>query len=190
MEHPLRSEATAAPVAPSSWLLGQLAATTDAFLHRVPTPLETAWASFLDRWCWTWFGTYTFHESVHAERADKLWRVYTNQLNVQLTSRKWWKHGAGFPWVRASERQRRGALHFHSLMGGAAVDVPGRWLASEALWEELGGGIARVERIETKGAVAAYVSKYVTKDGEIAVGGELARVEWEAELARLRARLL
>ncbi len=190
MSDPLLSEATATLPAASTSILDGLAAPTAGVFYQ-PPPLVVAWCSFLGTWCWSWFGTFTFHEVVHPERADKLWRHYVRKLNDGLYGMRWRKNNyAGLPWVRALEYQQRGAIHFHCLLGAGGVGVPGRWLAAEALWEELGGGIARVERIATQGLVAAYVAKYVTKAGEIELGGELGNVEWESMLIRLRARLL
>lgn len=137
--------------------------------------LATNWIVFLDRYRFDWFFTGTFREAIHAEEADKRWRRFTNDLNRQLYGRRWMRrpHG-GIYWARASERQRRGVLHFHALMGDwQGLDEKARRLTWMDNWNDL-AGFAQIERIVDETAVRRYLSKYVVKDGEIELSDNLA----------------
>jgi len=76
-------------------------------------------------------------------------------------------------WVRATELQRRGAVHYHVLMGGERLATERRldWMDK---WYTLAGQ-ARIDVPESAGAVIGYCSKYVTKGGEIDFSPTLGR---------------
>jgi hypothetical protein len=76
-------------------------------------------------------------------------------------------------WVRASEPQRRGAIHFHALLGGAGLSEVRR-LSHMDKWNEL-AGYARIMPPVSNDAVRRYCAKYVVKGGEIDLGGPLER---------------
>lgn len=130
--------------------------------------LRDAWADFLSVYTFQWFATLTFETNVHPEAALKRWRFYTNQLNRSLYGRRWQKkeHG-GIYWILGIERQRRGVIHFHALIG--AVDDLNK-IASRLFWMDYWNelaGFARIEAIRSDDAVLRYVTKYVVKDGDI-----------------------
>lgn len=127
--------------------------------------LRDCWAELLNRWLWDWFATLTFRDDPHPEKADKLFRVWVSKLNRKLYGVRWAKHGKGVRWVRATELQRRGVIHYHVLMGGDRLPNERRldWMDT---WNEL-AGFARIEVPENAGAVVGYCSKYVVKGGEI-----------------------
>jgi len=132
---------------------------------------SASWASFLGRYNWFWFCTFTFRESVHPERAEKLFQVLVCMINRQLYGRRWYKKGRSIRWVRAMEMQKRNVLHYHALIGGdraQLLDAAG----FQEVWYEM-AGIARISPLEAKDAALAYVSKYVSKGGQIDLGGPL-----------------
>ena len=134
--------------------------------------LTEAWSSFLDRWPWDWFATLTFRgDAVHPETAEKRFRVWISKINRTLYGPRWAKHGKGVRWVRALERQRRGVVHFHALIGGDRL-VELRRLTWMDKWDEL-AGFARIEPPRSSEAVRRYCAKYVIKGGEIDMGGPL-----------------
>ena len=47
------------------------------------------WAAFLGRFSWFWFCTFTFRDTVHPERADKLFHVLMCMMNRRLYGRRW-----------------------------------------------------------------------------------------------------
>lgn len=117
---------------------------------------------------WVMFCTFTFQTDVHPERAIKLFRVWTMKLNRDLYGPRFWKHPAmkGLLWVLAVERTKNWRVHLHAIIGGNDAGKVHR-LRSMELWEKLGGGFARVEKMRTVGAAAAYCTKYVLKEDEL-----------------------
>lgn len=144
----------------------------ESYDHRQEVVLQ--WRSFLERWEWDWFCTFTFRDHVHPEKADKAFRVLMVKINRALYGSHFYKHPEiGVRWVRAIELQRRGVLHYHALLGAQGLkDL--RRLAYMDKWDEL-AGFARIEAIRSPLAVMRYVSKYVLKagGGEIDLGGPL-----------------
>lgn len=145
-----------------------------------PPALREAWAGFLGRWSWDWFATLTFRSDVHPEAAAKRFHVWESRINRQLYGRRWSKHGRGIRWVRASESQRRGVIHFHAMIGGPKVDELRRlsWMDE---WADLAGW-ARIEPPRSAVAVQWYCAKYVVKGGEVDLGGRLDAPDPEPSL--------
>lgn len=139
----------------------------------IPNPMRDAWSEFLQRWSWDWFATLTFRGDPHPEKADKLFRVWVSKLNRKLYGVRWAPHGKGVRWIRASEPQRRGTIHYHALLGGDGLADQRRldWMDE---WFKL-AGIARIEVPESASAVSAYCAKYVVKGGEIDLSRSLGR---------------
>lgn len=132
--------------------------------------LHLAWSDFLGTQDWQWFVTFTFTEEIHPEAADKLYRLWLNKLNRDLYGQRWRKHYPyGCKWVRALEWQKRGVLHYHALISNVGYADREKW-ASE--WQELGktskAGFIKIDQYDTeKGGAEAYLSKYVTKGGQV-----------------------
>jgi hypothetical protein len=137
---------------------------------------------------WSLFVTLTFQTAPHPEAASKVFDLWVHRMNRRQYGVNYWKHPErlGVWWVRATEYQQRGALHFHALVGG----VPSGWAFSLMQdWETLGRsrtgalewktktGYARIYPYGQDGKTGAeyYVSKsmYAFKRGEIDLGGPL-----------------
>ena len=131
--------------------------------------VRDAWIELLSRWEWEWFATLTFREHTHPESAEKRFRMWVSELNRQVYGVRWSKRKASATWVRASEYQQRGVLHFHALLRGVGE---ARRLAAMDRWFVV-AGIARVLPVRQQQAVRAYCSKYVVKGGELELGGAL-----------------
>jgi hypothetical protein len=118
-----------------------------------------------------WFCTFTFQESVHPERAMKLFRLFIRRLNRALYGSHFERKGQqGVYWVLAWEYQKRGVLHFHALIGDVEdLNTRARRLDWMRQWEDFGSpaGFSRIEAIESQDAVRDYVTKYVAKGGQI-----------------------
>jgi hypothetical protein len=131
--------------------------------------LLAAWCDLLDRVDQAspieWFGTFTFSDVVHPEQADRRFRRYLRSINEELYGRKWREHRQGSWAVRATEYQRRGVLHYHTLQGGGVSKL--RRLTWMDAWEEEGGGFARIVPYDRNQGAMRYVSKYAAKGGEI-----------------------
>ncbi|MHB8425144.1 MAG: rolling circle replication-associated protein [Gammaproteobacteria bacterium] len=136
--------------------------------------VRDGWIELCSRYQWDWFCTMTFADAVHPERAFKTWRYWVSQLNRDLFGRHWQgtEHG-GVYWVRGSEYQRRGVLHYHALMS-AVNDLDAltyRWYWKN-LWNDL-AGFAMIDKIKDEVAAMKYVTKYVVKGGDIDVSENL-----------------
>jgi len=96
-------------------------------------------------------------------------------INARLFGRRWYKKGRCVRWVRAIEMQKRNVLHYHALIGGKGSPGLKAREFEEAWWEM--AGIARISAVTNQGAVLAYVSKYVSKGGQIDLGGPLDDID-------------
>ena len=150
--------------------------------------LASAWADFLGHFEWQWFCTFTFRDKLpegtsrhnavapkfHPEAADKLFRVFCNELNRSLYGKRWAsKPDAGVYWVRALEWQKREVLHYHALMADVHnLNQSARRLTWMDRWNEL-AGFAKIEVPNGRRAVSNYVAKYVAKGGEIDLSANL-----------------
>jgi len=125
------------------------------------------WGLFLARWDWEWFPTYTFTQDTHPERALKLFRVWKNKLNKQIYGPRWHKREPfGIYWVISIENHKSGQIHLHGLIAGVGDARRLSWMDN---WFELDklAGFSRIYQIENKLKATTYVSKYVTKGGDI-----------------------
>lgn len=139
---------------------------------RVPS-LSEAWASYLSRFQWDWFVTLTFRESRHPEAADKLFRVWLNEINRALYGKRWRQKGQGVYWVRCIEWQRRDVIHFHVLMSDTQdLNETMRRLSCMDRWRDL-AGFSKIEKPKQQACVARYCAKYIVKGGEIDVSPTL-----------------
>jgi hypothetical protein len=110
-----------------------------------------------------WFATFTFREPVHPEQANRRLHKFVRTLNEIRFGKRYREKGLGICLISAIEWQKRGVLHFHSLMGGGLRDLDKfHWME---LWNR-DNGFARIYPYDPDGA-PGYVSKYVVKGGEI-----------------------
>jgi hypothetical protein len=120
-------------------------------------------------WTWDWFCSFTFKEEIGAWKADNMWMGYTKEL------RKW--TGRSVQWVRCTELQQRGVVHFHSLFLNVGVSKDEaleqiKRFSYMHLWEERGGGYSRIYPYLKPASY--YLSKYVIKEiGDIKFSDKL-----------------
>jgi hypothetical protein len=127
--------------------------------------LQDAWGKMLSRHTWEWFVTMTFTEDVHPEAAVKKWRLWASKLARSLYGARWSKKPHLY-WVVSIEFQKRGVLHLHGLIVGVRDARRLTWMDE---WEGLDykTGYARIYPVEDNLKASRYVSKYVSKGGEI-----------------------
>jgi len=65
----------------------------------------------------TWYSTLTFRYETHPEAADRAFKRWIVHINQHLYGRRYREHRKYITWIRASEKQTRGAIHFHVLIG-------------------------------------------------------------------------
>lgn len=129
------------------------------------------WARFID-WAITrkgiesWFVTFTFQNYVHPGRAEDICNRWLSRLNKALIDTE----SSRLKWVRATEWQHRGVIHFHLILLGCGLHSLSRksW---EVRWKSLGGGFCRIYNAELHSA--PYLAKYLnkTRGGELQWGG-------------------
>jgi hypothetical protein len=156
--------------------------------HKHPAQkLQEGWVELISRYEWDWYITHTFLVNVHPERADKLWNLWCSQISRKLYGPRWSRKVnrgivPGIHWVRASEYQQRGTLHYHALMKGVEALHPFYWMEK---WLNLDGiglhegktGISRIypsKDFLKEGSIIKYISKYVIKGGDIDLSPNLA----------------
>ena len=131
--------------------------------------LHKGWIGFIGRYEWHWFCTMTFRDFVHPEAADKRFRLFTSKLNRMLFGPRWSRKAhLTVYWARGMEYQKRGVLHFHALIGCRGKNLNHHAIRKywESIWNEL-SGYARIEKVRSEQDAARYVTKYVTKGGQI-----------------------
>lgn len=129
--------------------------------------LQGAWGEFIARWPWEWFATFTFAYDTHPERALKLFYLWRSKLNREIYGPRWHKREPfGATTVVATEDQKSGQIHLHALVSGVGDARRLTWMDN---WESLGevAGFSRIYPVEINEAVSSYVTKYVTKGGDI-----------------------
>ena len=132
--------------------------------NHTPLNLKDAWIQFIRKLePLQWFCTFTFREQVHPEQADRRYKRFIHHVNEHYFGKRYREKGLGAYHVRALEMQKRGVIHFHSLIGGA-IKPEHRFYFME-LWNR-DNGFARIFPYNPKGA-PGYVSKYVVKGGEL-----------------------
>jgi hypothetical protein len=141
--------------------------------------LRSAWVELISRHDWQWFGTFTFREEVHPEKADKLFRLWCAFIDeAHLGSKKWYRPNQRknrLQWVRGLEWQKRGVLHYHALIRNLPAYRDGfddrqLWAGK---WDYL-AGFALLLPVAEIGGVAGYIAKYCAKGGEVDVCPQLS----------------
>jgi hypothetical protein len=115
--------------------------------------LQQAWGNFIRDRPWDVFATCTFQDQVHPERANKLWNAWIHGVEH---SRFRISKPQPIIWARATELQRRGVYHYHALLANVA-GVP--LFVAMRLWEQIGGGFARILPYDVHRGAAYYIAK-------------------------------
>lgn len=116
---------------------------------------KSEFGAWLSRPEWDWYATHTFRaEYVSLKESDRHWQAWLNSLTLACRVR-----GYERPfYVRVTEHQERGTIHFHSLLGGLG-DI--RRLLFKDFWEL--HGFARIEPYNRQLGGGFYLAKYLTK---------------------------
>lgn len=138
--------------------------------------LQQAWPEFIDSYKpYQWYSTHTFKDDKHPEAADKAFYRWIRSVNQDLYGRRYREKGRGVTWVKAIERQKRGVLHFHCLVGSPLLYKLDKkhymklWETDGNMGNKIVNGFARIYEFDPSRGAVGYLSKYVLKDGEIDV---------------------
>jgi hypothetical protein len=150
--------------------------------------LSRTWAQFIihTSFHWKWYGHFTFKDFPHQEAGHKVWMKFIHILNRAAFRINYWKcKSEGVTWVRATEYQSRGALHYHALIG----NIPDRVNRFDfmKLWESL-AGFSRIYHYREYGGAEEYISKssYAFKQGQIDLSDTLKYHIDESVIGRIR----
>ena len=140
--------------------------------------LPQAWGTWLDGFNpWSWYGHFTFRGYPTPEYADKTWDKWIHALNRSIWGCHYWKHkdSKGVTWARGTELQRRGAIHYHAILGRIPDDITRFYWMDE--WYKL-GGTSNIFAYEHGRGAEYYMSKstYAWKKGEIDLSANLAQM--------------
>jgi hypothetical protein len=124
--------------------------------------LRDSWVEWMMALPLTTFAGWTFREPLHEARADRIWREWHDELQDRLKRPLWG--------VRATEYQKRGALHYHAVLAGlmpqervSRREVLACRALAHRVWERLTGARARFAPVTPRRV--AYCAKHVTKRG-------------------------
>ena len=136
--------------------------------------LKDGWAEWLRERPWGWYGTFTFSHDVSTEYAGHRWASWIRYVESAVAEPSGAKPGGRVRWARATERQGRGAIHFHALLHAQGLDhIPMEDAAKR--WSALTHSYARIEVPDDIAACCTYLAKHVPARGVIDVGGPWKR---------------
>ncbi len=158
---------------------------------KVIPPMQEGWLSLIKKYePYYWFATLTFRDPVHVEVAVGRFKRWIRHINLALYGGNFVKKKKGVTWFRAMERQKRGVLHFHCLIGSPDMyrlkrkDFVKAWetncglptskfrldygrfdkiLAEPDSLDWLSNGFAMIHKYDPSKGADYYCSKYVTK---------------------------
>jgi hypothetical protein len=142
-------------------------------------PIEEGWVRFLSPYQWQWFATFTFKDEVHPETAVKRFKFWSRLLDESngVALRKPAANRFRCMWVRGLEYQKRGIVHFHTVIGNLPNELCTKVQCElwQEVWFNMGNtGIARIFNVASQGDVISYVTKYCAKGGEIDISPNLS----------------
>lgn len=142
----------------------------------VPIPLRDAWSGWLSQRPWDLFVTLTSDHRTHPEALHKRFCWHRNQISDAIYGRKVTRQGNPIEFVNGIERHKTGFPHSHALLRLPDVDLTDRLQFSLAEWQKRlsQGGWAWLSRPRDQGDVVGYVTKYVTKDGDLVLSDNLS----------------
>jgi len=146
--------------------------------YPISITLNEAWALFIGKFEYCLYCTFTFkHEVSQYKALRQFFRYLRLFINEPLYGNNYRKHGSGVNYVVAIERQRRGVIHLHVLIGGNAWKL--KRLMLMHIWHQgatlengkrfYPNGFAKIEEYNSKLGAKYYIGKYVGKGGEIII---------------------
>lgn len=136
----------------------------------INSSLQENWLEFIDTLekrfgTFEWFGHFTFREPLHPEQANKRWLRFIREINRKLYGKKHYKKGTEVFWVRATENQRRDAIHYHAFIGNGVRRL--KRVDFMAIWEDIAEGYCRIWKYDGRINAKEYITKYIIKEGNI-----------------------
>lgn len=143
----------------------------------VAPSLRDAWSGWLAARPWDLIVTLTSERRTHPEALHKRFRWYVHELSDDLYGRARTRRGNPIEYVNGIERHKSGWPHSHALLRLPDVDLADRKQLDLEHWQHFmstTGGYCWLERPRSQADTTSYVTKYVTKDGELILSPNLA----------------
>ena len=153
----------------------------------VPVPLRAAYAEWLGHRPWDLMATFTSEKRTHPEALHKRIRYCLHKASDHLYGKHWQRRGVTGPeYVIGMERHKSGWPHSHSLVRLPEVDLTDAGQFNLAYWQKWfteTSGFVRLDRPRSQGDVVGYCTKYVLKDGDLILSGNLNPLEAGGQVA-------
>lgn len=156
----------------------------------VPVELRDSWAGWIGHRPWDLFLTLTSSKRTHPEALHKRFRYCVHKMADQVYGKHWQRRVSGIEYVVGMERHRSGWPHSHAVLRVPEVDVSDRSQFSLAHWKRFideTGGFCKLERPRDQGDVVSYCIKYLLKEGDLHLSGNLNPLEADQQLALFQA---
>jgi len=77
------------------------------------------WGDFIKSYPWQWFCHLTFDGNPSEAAANAEFKRWMNRVNRIAFGQRYYRDlSKGCTWIRGTEQQGRGALHYHAVVGG------------------------------------------------------------------------
>lgn len=134
--------------------------------------LRESWSGWISAQPWDLFVTLTSERQTHPEALLKRFRYLMHRTSDHVYGKHWDRRGTGCQWLVGLERTKRGWPHSHAVVRFPNFDLggdQGKAVFPLSYWHKVysDGGFARLDLPRSETAVVNYVSKYVTKDGDL-----------------------
>lgn len=140
--------------------------------------VAAGYADLMGRYALPLFHTQTFASRAHPETVEKALRYYVNRWNDELHGNNWKRRGVdGVQYIAGIERHKSGNPHSHAVLGHPDIDLgSAEHSALRRSMRELAEhewGFAKLEVAKSPEHTNAYISKYVSKDGDIVISSKI-----------------
>lgn len=153
-------------------------------MHAPAGSIREAWGSWIGGQPWDLFVTLTSEKQTHPEAMLKRFRYCMMHVERHIYGRRREPGGHSLQWVVGIERTKQGWPHSHAVVRFPLISPgplpPGVALPRDIFdlsywqpWMTDTGGFAWLEIPRSQQAVVNYVSKYVTKDGDLELSRSL-----------------
>lgn len=139
--------------------------------------VRDSWSEWLGQRPWDLFLTLTSDHRTHPEALHKRFRHCVHLMADEIYGRPRCRKACPVEFVNGIERHKSGWPHSHALLRMPDVDLADRSQFSLSDWQRRitdTGGFCWLTRPRVQADVVSYVTKYVTKDGELLFSGNLS----------------
>jgi hypothetical protein len=139
--------------------------------------LRDAWGGWLAARPWDLFLTLTSEDRSHPEALHKRFRYCVHKISDELYGRHVTRRGTPIEYVTGIERHKSGWPHSHAVLRFPGVDMADPQQFSLAFWQQWitdTGGWSWLSVPRNQGDVVTYVTKYVTKEGDLILSPNLS----------------